>query len=67
MTAAQFETLRVDEAADVLAWRFDTLCRNGFDIESAAILASQVEIDLHDALSLVDRGCPPAIAVRILV
>ena len=66
MTAAQFEELHVDEAADVLAWRFDALCRAGFDLESAALVATNVEIDLHDAVVLVARGCPPATAVRIL-
>ncbi|MGL6280435.1 MAG: hypothetical protein ACRC50_12885 [Gaiella sp.] len=67
MTAAQFEELQVDEAADVLAWRFDALCRSGYDLDSAARLASQVEIDLHDALTLVARGCPPATALKILL
>jgi len=66
MTAAQFEALQVDEAADVLAWRFDLLCRGGFDIESAAVIASNVEVDLHDALELVHRGCEPQTAIRIL-
>lgn len=66
MTAAQFEDLQVDEAADVLAWRFDLLCRAGFDLESAAITATRVEIDVHDAVALVTRGCPPATALRIL-
>jgi hypothetical protein len=66
MTAAQFEELQVDEAADVLAWRFDSLCRAGFDLESAAVLATCVEIDLHEATTLVARGCPPPTAVRIL-
>lgn len=66
MTAAQFEGLQIDEAAEVLAWRFDALCRSGFDLESAALVATNVEIDIHDALSLVARGCPPATALRIL-
>jgi hypothetical protein len=66
MTAAQFEGLQIDEAAEVLAWRFDALCRSGFDLESAALVATNVEIDIHDALSLVGRGCPPATALRIL-
>lgn len=67
MTAAQFEGLRVDEAADVLAWRFEALCRSGFDLDSAAIVASNVEVDLHDAADLVRRGCPPATAIQILI
>ena len=48
MTAAQFEDLRIDEAAEVLAWRFDALCRSGFDLDAAAVLAANVEVDLHD-------------------
>ena len=59
MTAAQFEDLRVDEAAEVLAWRFDALCRSGYDLDAAAVLAANVEVDLHDAVELVARGCSP--------
>lgn len=66
MTAAQFEDLHVEQAADVLAWRFDALCRAGYDLESAAIVASCVEVELGHAISLVTRGCPPETAVRIL-
>jgi hypothetical protein len=67
MTAAQFEDLRIDEAAEVLAWRFDVLCRSGFDLDAAAVLAANVEVDLHEAIELVGRGCPPELAARILV
>ncbi|HET6683247.1 MAG TPA: hypothetical protein VFG75_06080 [Gaiella sp.] len=67
MTAAQFEDLRIDEAAEVLAWRFDALCRSGFDLDAAAVLAANVEVDLHEAIELVGRGCPPELAARILV
>ncbi len=66
MTAAQFEDLRIDEAAEVLAWRFDALCRSGFDLDAAAVLAANGEVDLHEAIELVRRGCPPELAVRIL-
>jgi hypothetical protein len=67
MTAAQFEDLRTDEAAEVLAWRFDALCRSGFDLDAAALIAANVEVDLHEAVQLVDRGCPPPLAARILL
>jgi hypothetical protein len=67
MTAAQFEDLRIDEAAEVLAWRFDALCRSGFDLDAAAVLAANVEVDLHQAVELVGRGCPPDLAARILL
>ena len=67
MTAAQFEDLRTDEAAEVLASRFDALCRSGFDLDAAAVLAANVEVELHQAIELVGRGCPPALAARILI
>jgi hypothetical protein len=67
MTAAQFEDLQIDEAAEVLAWRFDTLCRCGFDLDAAAVIAANVEVDLHRSVDLVERGCPPSIAARILL
>jgi hypothetical protein len=38
----------------------------GFDAELAERLAGQDRVDLHALLELVDRGCPPDLAVRIL-
>ena len=67
MTAAQFETIDETEAEAILRWRFDVLVRSGYDAASALLLASHVEIDLHDASTLVRRGCPPAKALQILL
>jgi hypothetical protein len=67
MTAAQFEMIGETEVEAILRWRFDVLVRAGFDIGSALLLASHVEVDLHDASSLVRRGCPSETAVRILL
>jgi hypothetical protein len=52
--------------ADVLAWRCDVLRHAGFDMALASDLAAEGEIDLHGLLNLVDRGCPPHLAARIL-
>ncbi len=67
MTAAQFEQLEETEAVEVLRWRFDVLIRVGFGIEDAAVLAANVEIDLHAAEDLMRRGCPSETALRILI
>ena len=67
MTAAQFEQLEETEAVEVLRWRFDVLIRVGFGIEDAAVLAANVEIDLHAAENLMRRGCPSETALRILI
>ena len=53
-------------APDVREWRVDVLRGAGFDTELARQLAADGDIDLHDLLKLVDRGCPPHLAARIL-
>ena len=49
MTAAQFELIHETEAEAILRWCFEELVRSGYDIGSALVLASHVEIDLHNA------------------
>lgn len=67
MTTAQFSRLGSEEATQILRWRLSTLAAAGYDLDDAVVLASNVEIDLHDAVDLVRRGCPSATAVRILL
>ncbi|HEX3291843.1 MAG TPA: hypothetical protein VHR46_10655 [Gaiella sp.] len=64
MAAAQLEHQKT-ESDVVRRWRFDELLRAGYDIADAAELALRTEIDLHWAMSLVQRGCPSATATRI--
>ena len=42
------------------------LIRTGFDSTLAASLATERAIDLHALIELVERGCPPPLAARIL-
>ena len=49
----------------VAEWRRCRLVEAGFPAELAMALAAG-SIDLHALLQLVDRGCPPALAARIL-
>ena len=67
MTAAQFETIGETEVEAILRWRFDVLVRSGYDIASAIVLASHVEIDLHKASALLRQGCPSETALEILL
>jgi hypothetical protein len=66
MTAGQFELLADNEAEAVLLWRFENMTRAGVPVEDALVIASHVEIDLHDASELLRRGCPPELVVPIL-
>jgi hypothetical protein len=47
-------------------WRRDMLVRAGFEPYLSAAVAGDPRIDVHEMLELVDRGCPPGLAVRIL-
>jgi len=51
---------------DLIAWRTKRLHSVGLPHELARRLAADERYDLHALLELVDRGCPPALAVRIL-
>ena len=50
----------------VAAWRREQLLRSGFPTVLAARLAVDPEYDLHRLIELVERGCAPELAVRIL-
>ncbi len=67
MTIAEFTSLDEQEATAVLEWRFSQLARSGYGIEDAITLAVHTDVDLHAAADLVARGCPPALALRILL
>ncbi|MEA2156739.1 MAG: hypothetical protein QOE11_2879 [Solirubrobacteraceae bacterium] len=55
-----------DAAVAVGAWRRRRLAAAGFEPGLAAALAEEPAVDLHELLVLLDRGCPPALAARIL-
>ena len=50
----------------VVGWRYDCLVRAGYPAEVAVLLAESGEVDLHDAVALLERGCPLEQAVAIL-
>ena len=55
------------EQERVERWRAEELLRAGFDPAAAAELAARLDVDLHSATELVDRGCPPELALQILL
>jgi hypothetical protein len=54
------------EVDRVERWRTAELMRVGFAGDDAVALAARTDVDLHEAIELVRRGCPPELAVRIL-
>lgn len=49
-----------------VAWRSLCLRHAGFEPPEATRVARDTAFDLHALLELVDRGCPPDLAVRIV-
>lgn len=57
---------RESEHDRVVGWRFEVLLGSGFPLVEAEMIAES-QVDLHRAADLVRRGCPPALAARILL
>jgi len=55
------------EEQRVESWRMEVLERAGYNKRSAAQLACRKDVDLHKALSLVQSGCSPELALQILL
>jgi hypothetical protein len=52
--------------ADAVAWRRARLRKTGFDTALTEELSREHTIDLHALIELVERGCPPPLAARIM-
>ena len=52
--------------AQYVAWRRDRLAAAGFPLPLASRVARDGRHDVHSLIELVERGCPPELAVRIL-
>jgi hypothetical protein len=59
-------TTPIEPDADHRAWRARWLLSAGFSSWQARRLAADGRVDVHALLELVDRGCPPTLAARIL-
>jgi hypothetical protein len=52
--------------ANVNRWRREQLALAGFSLPLAARVARDPRYDLHRLIELVEQGCPPELAARIL-
>jgi hypothetical protein len=69
MAAATESVVLVDETERerVIRWRVEQLAKVGYSWPAAMVIAANTQIDLHTAVDLVQRGCTPDTAVRILL
>jgi hypothetical protein len=54
------------EAHSVVTWRRRQLVESGLPLPLATRVAEDARYDLHALIELVERGCEPELAVRIL-
>jgi hypothetical protein len=67
MSAAELEMMYVSEIDRIEQWRHEALARAGYDAESALVLAASHDVDLHEAVALLERGCSVDLALQILL
>jgi hypothetical protein len=67
MAAADLEYQLETENQRIERWRLEELIRAGYSVPTAELLAAANEVDLHLATELLQRGCKPELAVRILL
>ncbi len=53
-------------SSSTIDWRCRLLVSSGFPAPMAQRLSATPRVDFHALLTLVDNGCPPELAVRIL-
>jgi hypothetical protein len=51
---------------EVVGWRREQLAAAGFPAPLAAVVAEDGRFDVHGLIELVEQGCRPDLAVRIL-
>lgn len=66
MTSNTNITYRSAPPPEVIAWRRSQLLGAGFDAWTADVFARTESVDLHALIELVERGCTPELAARIM-
>ena len=62
----QTRTRSERQVDEVVRWRREQLAETGFSLPLAAQVANDARYDLHALIELVERGCSPELAARIL-
>jgi hypothetical protein len=60
------KTTEARAVQDVVRWRRAQLAGSGFPVPLAERVATDPRYDLHALIELVEQGCAPELAVRIL-
>lgn len=67
MSKAKLDVLEDTEHRQIELWRAEELKAAGYSESAARRLAARHDVDLHLAIQLLERGCPPELALEILI
>lgn len=67
MAATDITLVDLTEMERIERWRAEELERAGYEPRAAGRLAVRHDVDLHTAVDLLQRGCPPQLALQILL
>jgi hypothetical protein len=67
MGETELHVLEDTELEKIEHWRTEELERAGYSRRAAGRLASRHDVDLHLAVELLQRGCSPELALKILL
>jgi hypothetical protein len=67
MSETQLHIFEDTELDRIEHWRIEELERAGYSHRAAGRLAARHDIDLHRAVNLLERGCAPELALKILL
>jgi hypothetical protein len=67
MSETELQILEDTEQMQIELWRTEELERAGYSHRAAGRLAARHDIDLHLAVRLLERGCAPDLALKILL
>jgi hypothetical protein len=67
MGETELHVLEDTELERIEVWRTEELERAGYSRRAAGRLAARHDVDLHQAVQLLQRGCQPDLALKILL
>jgi len=67
VTATDIYVADPTEIERIERWRAEELERAGYEPRAAGRLAVRHDVDLHQAVDLLQRGCPLDLALKILL
>ena len=67
VATTELQLIEQTEVERIERWRAEELERAGYQPRAAGRLAVRHDVDLHHAIDLLQRGCAPELALKILL